>query len=124
MGRNRRSLHYAPPDFLSRVVALFHGMRLSVERAAHVVVAGIARYEIRVRSVETHFQGRTADTADLSTTLRSGRDDKGEGGGGPLRRLLEKKTADLSTALRSGRDDKRGGRRWAAATVAGKEDRR
>jgi hypothetical protein len=25
-------------------------------------------------------QGRTADTADLSTTLRSGRDDKGEGG--------------------------------------------
>src|ERR1700733_2375662 len=36
----------------------------------------------------------------------SGRDDKGEGGGGPQRRLLEKKTADLSTALRSGRDDK------------------
>ena len=36
----------------------------------------------------------------------SGRDDKGEGGGGPLRRLLEKKTADLSTPLRSGRDDK------------------
>jgi hypothetical protein len=30
--------------------------------------------------VEKHFQGRTADTADLSTTLRSGRDDKGEGG--------------------------------------------
>ena len=25
-------------------------------------------------------QGRTADTADLSTPLRSGRDDKGEGG--------------------------------------------
>src|ERR1700729_1704426 len=33
-------------------------------------------------SVETHFQGRTADTADLPTTLlrSSGRDDKGEGG--------------------------------------------
>src|ERR1700735_3855065 len=30
--------------------------------------------------VEKHFQERTADTADLSTTLRSGRDDKGEGG--------------------------------------------
>src|ERR1700684_1937568 len=30
--------------------------------------------------VEKHFQGRTADTADLSTTLRSGRDDKGEDG--------------------------------------------
>jgi hypothetical protein len=33
-----------------------------------------------LRSVEKHSQGRTADTADLSTTLRSGRDDKGEGG--------------------------------------------
>ena len=30
--------------------------------------------------VEKHFQARTADTADLSTALRSGRDDKGEGG--------------------------------------------
>ena len=30
--------------------------------------------------VEKHFQGRTADTADLSTALRFGRDDKGEGG--------------------------------------------
>src|SRR5580658_1616256 len=30
--------------------------------------------------VENHSQERTADTADLSTTLRSGRDDKGEGG--------------------------------------------
>ena len=29
--------------------------------------------------VEKHFQEGTADTADLSTTLRSGRDDKGEG---------------------------------------------
>ena len=33
-----------------------------------------------ITSAETHFQERTADTADLSTTLRSGRDDKGEGG--------------------------------------------
>jgi hypothetical protein len=34
------------------------------------------------RSVEKHFQERTADTADLSTTLlrSSGRDDKGEDG--------------------------------------------
>jgi hypothetical protein len=31
-------------------------------------------------SVEKHLHERTADTADLSTTLRSGRDDKGEGG--------------------------------------------
>ena len=33
-----------------------------------------------LRSVEKHSQEGTADTADLSTTLRSGRDDKGEGG--------------------------------------------
>jgi putative endonuclease len=35
---------------------------------------------LRFAPVEKHFQARTADTADLSTTLRSGRDDKGEGG--------------------------------------------
>jgi len=29
--RNRRSLHYAPPDFLSRSVALINCMRLSRE---------------------------------------------------------------------------------------------
>ena len=36
-----------------------------------------------LRSVEKHFQERTADTADLSTTLlrSSGRDDKGERAG-------------------------------------------
>jgi hypothetical protein len=42
---------------------------------------------------------------DLSTALRSGRDDKGEGGCGPEQSLGEE-TAGLSTALRSGRDDK------------------
>src|SRR5580704_5793560 len=67
-------------------------------------------------------QGRSADTADLSTPLRSGRDDKGEGGAssnsrcgtGPVFHRLSKNTsqgrsadtADLSTPLRSGRDDK------------------
>jgi hypothetical protein len=30
--------------------------------------------------VEKDFQEETAENADLSTTLRSGRDDKGEGG--------------------------------------------
>ena len=35
-----RSLHYAPPDFLLRLVALMNGMRLSLGRAANVVVAG------------------------------------------------------------------------------------
>src|ERR1700729_2819304 len=83
-------------------------------------------------SVEKHFQERTADTADLSTTLlrSSGRDDKGEdgassesscwtnvfitvGGQRPMTSPVEKHfqertadTADLSTPLRSGRDDK------------------
>jgi hypothetical protein len=49
-------------------------------------------------------------TADLSTALSSGRDDKGWGCGGPQRRLWQQQTADLSTALRYGRDDKGGGR--------------
>ena len=33
-GKNRRSLHYAPPDFLLRVVALANFMRLSLRKAA------------------------------------------------------------------------------------------
>ena len=36
--RNRRSLHYAPPDFLLRRVALAKFMRLSLGKAAYVVV--------------------------------------------------------------------------------------
>jgi hypothetical protein len=42
-GKNRRSLHYAPPDFLLRPVALMICMRLSLRRAAHVVVASCAK---------------------------------------------------------------------------------
>jgi hypothetical protein len=38
-----RSLHYAPPDFLSRTVALMDPVRLSLRRAAYVAVAGIAK---------------------------------------------------------------------------------
>jgi hypothetical protein len=41
--RNRRSLHCAPPDFLSRTVALIDSVRLSLRRAAYVVVAEIAK---------------------------------------------------------------------------------
>src|ERR1700722_18519951 len=44
--------------------------------------------------------------ADLSTALRFGRDDKGEGCRFPLDRLMMQRNADLSTALRFGRDDK------------------
>src|SRR6202020_1171091 len=49
--------------------------------------------------VEKHFQEETAENADLSTPLRSGRDDKGEGrascncscGTGPCRKHISKK---------------------------------
>jgi hypothetical protein len=40
---NRGSLHYAPPDFLWRAVALITCMRLSLRRAAHVDVASSAK---------------------------------------------------------------------------------
>jgi hypothetical protein len=40
---NSRSLHSAPPDFLLSVVALMKRVRLSLRRAASVVVAGSAR---------------------------------------------------------------------------------
>jgi hypothetical protein len=39
----QRSLHCAPPDFLCRPVALMICMRLSLRRAAHVVVASSAK---------------------------------------------------------------------------------
>jgi hypothetical protein len=56
---NCRSLHYAPPDFLWNLVALVHFMRPSLRKGAHAAVSSTAWQEIRVRS---------------------GRDDKGEGG--------------------------------------------
>jgi hypothetical protein len=36
---NRRSLHYATPDFLLSLVALANFMRLSLLKAAHAVVS-------------------------------------------------------------------------------------
>jgi hypothetical protein len=48
--RNRRSLHCAASDFLSRLVALVNFMRLSLMKAAHVVVSNAVKEEIRVRS--------------------------------------------------------------------------
>jgi hypothetical protein len=41
--QNCRSRHYAPPDFLWRLVALMNSMRLSLWRAARVVVASSAK---------------------------------------------------------------------------------
>jgi hypothetical protein len=48
--RNRRSLHYATPDFLWRLMALANSMRLSLMKAAYVAVSSAAWQEIRVRS--------------------------------------------------------------------------
>ncbi len=48
--RNRRSLHYATPDFLLSLVALAIFMRLSLTKAAHVAMSSAAWQEIRVRS--------------------------------------------------------------------------
>ena len=41
--RNRRSLHCAPPDFLSRSVALISIVRFSLRKTAYVVVANSAK---------------------------------------------------------------------------------
>jgi hypothetical protein len=48
--KERRSLHYATPDFLLVLVALANVMRPSLLKAAHAVVSDAARQEIRVRS--------------------------------------------------------------------------
>jgi hypothetical protein len=45
---DRRSLHYATPDFLLISVALSNFMRLSLLKAAHAVVSSAAWQEIRV----------------------------------------------------------------------------
>jgi hypothetical protein len=47
---NRRSLHYAPPDFMWNLVASAKFMRLSLRRGAFAVLSGAAWQEIRVRS--------------------------------------------------------------------------
>jgi hypothetical protein len=59
-------------------------------------------------------------TAGPSTSLRSGRDDKGEGGAF-IGRLVSgwKETADPSTPLRSGRDDKGEGGAFIGRLVSG-----
>ena len=63
-----KNFHYATPDFLLRSVALSNFMRLSLLKAAHAVVSSAAWQEIRVRSVEKHFQERSAGTADPSAS--------------------------------------------------------
>ncbi len=46
---NRRSLHYAPPDFLWNSVALANFMRLSLLKGAYAALSSAAWQEIRVR---------------------------------------------------------------------------
>jgi len=48
--RNCRSLHCAPPDFLSNFVGSASFLRLSLRKAAHADLSTAARQEIRVRS--------------------------------------------------------------------------
>ena len=81
---HHRSLHYAAPDFLLMLVASANFMRLSLTKAARVDVGqscvagnpGTLRSKI---TIEQDLRG-VERTADPSTTLRSGRDDKSEGG--------------------------------------------
>ena len=47
---NRRSLHFATPDFLWNLVAPASFMRLSLLKGAHAAVSSAASQEIRVRS--------------------------------------------------------------------------
>jgi hypothetical protein len=97
----QRSLHFATPDFLWDLLALIHFMRPSLRKGAHAALSNAAWQEIRVRfgrddkgeggapiessyrtglfitsPVEMTSSLEVEVTADLSTTLRSGRDDK------------------------------------------------
>jgi hypothetical protein len=47
--KNPRSLHFAPPDFLRRLVALANFMRLSLRKGAQTALSSAAWQEIRVR---------------------------------------------------------------------------
>src|SRR5580692_1949090 len=82
--------------------------------------------------VETHFQEETAENTDLSTTLRSGRDDKGEGrascncscGTGPCRKHISKRRR-LKTQispLRCAPVEMTKGRAALPATVVAEQD--
>src|SRR5580692_785255 len=63
-------------------------------------------------------------TADLSTPLRSGRDDKGEDGCSPQLRLWVRTDRRSLHSLRSGRDDKGEGGCGPQLRLWGRTDRR
>jgi hypothetical protein len=79
---DKRSLSGCDPASLTQMrlrLPAFIPQRLIVSGCWEREPAKVSRYASLCRK---HFQERTADTADLSTTLlrSSGRDDKGEGG--------------------------------------------
>jgi hypothetical protein len=75
---NCRSLHFATPDFLWKLVALVYFMRPSLRKGAQVVLSSAAWQEIRVRS---------------------GRDDKGGSGALSQYWFVDAGTADPSASL-------------------------
>ena len=58
---HRRSLPFASPDFLWKLVALANSMRLSLKKGAHTNLSRVARQEIRVRFGPTALRGRRDD---------------------------------------------------------------
>jgi hypothetical protein len=110
--RNRRFLHCFPGIFASGRGALqippLRFASVGMTRGGRLLLARLATWMDGIRS------GYAARTADPSTTLRFGRDDKGralllaslatwmDG----IRSGYAARTADPSTALRFGRDDK------------------
>jgi hypothetical protein len=75
---NCRSLHFATPDFLWKLVGLVYFMRPSLRKGAQVVLSSAAWQEIRVRS---------------------GRDDKGRSGALSQYWFVDAGTADPSASL-------------------------
>jgi hypothetical protein len=63
LGRNRRSLHYATPDFLWNLVALVHFMRPSLRKGAHVVLSSARGRKSGFASVGM-TKGRAAHPSD------------------------------------------------------------
>jgi hypothetical protein len=61
---NRRSLGFAPPDFLWDLVALSHFMRPSLRKGAHAVSSGPASQEIRVGMTKGRVMGSLRAAAE------------------------------------------------------------
>ena len=79
---NRRSLHYAPPYFLSSLLALVKFMRLSLLKAAQAVVSSAVWQEIRVRQFCLSIVFRVSKGCPRNCrSLGFARDDKGDGNG-------------------------------------------